>query len=121
MAYSIHAAAAFIPGRVPFEDGAGNQYDDVGVILGTSMMTPAMQAIDKKSDENPVEDSQVSTNADLSGSYAGADGERRRAINLKVNTTLTINGDVTVITTEAMTISAVSEIELVGDVTVTCI
>jgi hypothetical protein len=67
----------------------------------------------------------VNTNTDLSNSYIGTVGNDTTvyysAINLQANTDLEIRGDVTVITSEAMTIGAGANIELVDDATVTWI
>jgi hypothetical protein len=67
----------------------------------------------------------VNTNTDLSNSYIGTVGNdttvHYSAINLQANTDLEIRGNVTVITSEAMTIGAGASIELVDDATVTWI
>jgi hypothetical protein len=67
----------------------------------------------------------VNTNTDLSNSYIGTVGNDTTAyyssINLQANTDLEIRGVVTVITSEAMTIGAEANIELVDDATVTWI
>jgi hypothetical protein len=67
----------------------------------------------------------VNTNTDLSNSYIGTVGNdttvHYSAINLQANTDLEIRGNVTVITSEAMTMGAGANIELVDDATVTWI
>jgi hypothetical protein len=67
----------------------------------------------------------VNTNTDLSNSYIGTVGNdttvHYSAINLQANTELEIRGNVTIITSEAMTMGAGAEIVLVDDATVTWI
>jgi hypothetical protein len=67
----------------------------------------------------------VDTNTDLSSSYIGTVGSdttvHYSAINLQANTELEIRGNVTVITSEAMTMGAEAEIVLVDGATVTWI
>jgi hypothetical protein len=100
-------------------------YTDDGVIVSAAGMTAAMAVIDQKFLNNPAVVSQVKLYTGLSGdSIIEADGINTfyySAINLPANTTLTIEGDVTVITSEAMTMGAGAEIVLGDGATVTWI
>jgi hypothetical protein len=115
-------------------DGYSVIYNEWATAAGTSTgkiktaddMTVAMDNIDTKllrtASIDPVD---VITNTDLSNDTIGVTGGDSTfyysAINLQANTTLTIEGNVTVITSEAMTIGAEANIELVDDATVTWI
>jgi hypothetical protein len=113
--------------------GAGSTFDGYSVIYtdwataaaGTSTgkiktadeMEVAMAYIDTKLIPIAnIDPNDVSTNTDLSNDTIGVTGGEDTfyysAINLQANTTLTIAGDVTVITSEAMTMGAGAEIEL---------
>jgi hypothetical protein len=100
-------------------------YTDDGVIVNPTHMNAAMDAINAKFVDNPVDVNEVMPFTDLSGFTLGGDvgGSTFHfsAINLQANTTLTIDGNVTVITSEAMTMGAGANIELVDDATVTWI
>jgi len=89
------------------------------------MMTYAIQAIHQKFVDNPVIIDEVETYTDLSGITINAKDDNSphyfRAINLAAGTTLTISGDVTVITSGAMTMGAGSQILLEDGANVTWI
>jgi hypothetical protein len=97
-----------------------------GKIKTANEMEVAMAYIDTKllpiANIDPID---VSTNTDLSNDTIavtdGVDTFYYSAINLQANTTLTIAGNVTVITSEAMTIGAGAEIVLETGATVTWI
>jgi hypothetical protein len=100
-------------------------YTDDGVIVIAADLNAAMEAINAKFVDNPVDVNEVETYTDLSGLTIGVEGGETTVnystINLQANTTLSIVGNVTVITSGAMTIGAGANIELVGDATVTWI
>jgi hypothetical protein len=100
-------------------------YTDDGVIVVAADMNAAMEAINAKSVDNPVDVNEVETYTDLSGLTIGDGGAETTvyysAINLQANTTLTIEGNVTVITSESMTMGAGAEIVLEDGATVTWI
>jgi hypothetical protein len=97
-----------------------------GKIKTADDMTVAMdnivEVLERTADIDPVD---VFTNTDLSnGVIEELDGEDTfyySAINLQANTTLTIDGNVTVITSEAMTMGAGAEIVLLEGAQVTWI
>jgi hypothetical protein len=121
--------------------GAGSRVDDysgdygqwkldagtaTGKIKKADDMAVAMSNIDTMlARTGEVTPYNVNTNTDLSSSYIGTVGNdttvHYSAINLQANTTLTIEGNVTVITSEAMTIGAGAEIVLETGATVTWI
>jgi hypothetical protein len=100
-------------------------YTDEGVIVNATDMNAAMEVINAKLVDNPVDVNAVETYTDLSGLTIGVDGGETTVyystINLQANTTLSIEGNVTVITSEAMTMGAGAEIVLVDGATVTWI
>jgi hypothetical protein len=103
----------------------GTQQTADAKIVDTDSMDNAMQAINAKFDDNQFEVSSVESITDLSGLTIGDAGNATSvyysAINLQANTTLRIDGNVTVITSEAMTIGAGAEIVLEDGATVTWI
>jgi hypothetical protein len=98
-------------------------YTDDGVIVIAADMNAAMEAINAKFVDNPVDVNEVETYTDLSGLTIGDGGAETTvyysAINLQANTTLTIEGNVTVITSESMTMGAGAEVVLEDGATVT--
>ncbi|PKG95638.1 hypothetical protein [Paraglaciecola sp. MB-3u-78] len=100
-------------------------YTDDGVIVIAADMNVAIDTINAKFDANPVDVNEAisltNTWDTTLGTGVGGSTWRFSAINLKANTTLTILGNATVITSEAMTIGAGANIELEGDATVTWI
>jgi hypothetical protein len=111
---------------VIYYDWATQAGTSTGKIKTANEMEVAMAYIDTKlipiANIDPID---VSTNTDLSndtiGVTDGVDTFYYSAINLQANTTLTIAGNVTVITSEAMTIGAGAEIVLETGATVTWI
>jgi hypothetical protein len=109
-------------------NGYSDIYNDWATPAGTSTgkikkaddMAVAMENIDEVLERTANEDQEyVITNTDLSNDIikASADGDTfyYSAINLQADTYLEIEGNVTVITSEAMTIGAVAEIVLAED------
>jgi hypothetical protein len=90
-------------------------YVDGGGIVDTVNMQAAMDAINLKLNSNQVGNNLVETYTDLSDQSIGDGGDTTiyfSAINLQANTELEIRGNVTVITSEAMTMGAGAEIKL---------
>jgi hypothetical protein len=115
-------------------DGYSDIYNGWATAAGTSTgkikkaddMAVAMENIDEVLERTANEDQEyVITNTDLSNYTIGVtDGESTfyySAINLQANTELEIRGNVTVITSEAMTMGAGAEIVLHDGATVTWI
>jgi hypothetical protein len=97
-----------------------------GIIKTADDMVVAMEEIETMLAKTAlVTPGNVITNTDLSNyrieELVGVDTFHYNAINLQANTTLTIEGNVTVITSEAMTIGAGAEIVLGDGATVTWI
>jgi hypothetical protein len=100
-------------------------YTDDGVIVIAADMNAAMEAINAKVVDNPVDVNEVETYTDLSGLTIGVEGGETTvyysAITLQADSTLYVEGNVTVITSESMTVGAGANIELVNGATVTWI
>jgi hypothetical protein len=123
--YSTPIDAVVTEGAGSMVTPANVGYTDDGVIVNATHMNAAMEAINAKFIDNPVDVNEVEQYTDLSGiTLRGDVGDSTfhfSAINLQANTTLTIVGNVTVITSDAMTMGAGANIELVDDATVTWI
>jgi hypothetical protein len=97
---------------------------EAGFIQSTDEMTAAMTAIKNTIAMGPHDnpDFILIPNTDLSADSIGVTDEQMTyhgsAINLQSDTTLTIHGDVTVITSEAMTLGAGAKIKLMDGATV---
>jgi len=103
----------------------GETYEAEEATDNANMMTAAIQAIHQKFVDNPVIIDEVETYTDLSELTINPKDDNSphyfRAINLAASTTLTISGDVTVITSGAMTMGAGSQILLEEGANVTWI
>jgi hypothetical protein len=122
--YSTPIDAVVTEGAGSGQTNSQPDYVDGGGIVDAVKMQAAMDAINLKLNSNQVGNNPVETYTDLSDQYIGDGNDTTiyfSAINLQANTTLTIDGNVTVITSEAMTMGAGAEIVLLDDAQVTWI
>jgi hypothetical protein len=123
--YSTPIDAVVTEGAGSGQTNSQPDYVDGGGIVDADNMKAAMTAINLKLTNSQVGNNLVETYTDLSDQSIG-DGDDITtiyfsAINLQANTTLTIDGNVTVITSEAMTMGAGAEIVLLEGAQVTWI
>jgi hypothetical protein len=122
--YSTPIDAVVTEGAGSGQTNSQPDYVDGGGIVDAVKMQAAMDAINLKLNSNQVGNNPVETYTDLSDQYIGDGNDTTiyfSAINLQANTTLTIDGNVTVITSEAMTMGAGAEIVLLEGAQVTWI
>jgi hypothetical protein len=133
-AITLGAGATYYPNPagLTITHGAGSavseitqDYTDAGFVDSAEDMSEALSIIKKKITDNPVEPLLVTPFKDLSGLVIGQTSLRTEyysAINIQANTTLTVIGeDLTVITSEAVTLGAGAAIILEDGATVTWI